>query len=164
MRIAIITGGVNPGHTRDAASLLEGPGSAGVSFMDLSCNDLSDIELCNMVIVFTSLESASEMQLSRLSSYLESDNRILFLMHEASIYDRKYTFFNHRMCVRFKRHWEYQGITIKKERCHALLVGVEPVFQLDDELYFFDEDKHKIMQDTNVLLSEIDTGMPAGFI
>lgn len=57
------------------------------------------------------------------------------------------------MSVRFKRHWEYQEITIKKERCHALVDGVELVFQLDDELYFFDEDKHKIMQDTNVLLS-----------
>lgn len=52
MKIAIITGGVNPGHTGDAASLPGEPGPAGVSFMDLGCNDLSNIGLYNMVIVF----------------------------------------------------------------------------------------------------------------
>lgn len=163
MRIAIIMGGVNPGHTRDVTSLIREEGSVEVSYIDLGCSNLDDLELYNIVVVHTSLESASEAQLFRLSSYLEGKHRILFLIHEAAIYNRQYIFFNKVMCVRFKNHWKYKKITIQKESSHSLLNGIESVFQTDDELYFFDEDKRKIIQDTNVLLSELTTGTPVFF-
>lgn len=160
LKIALIIGGHNPGHKRQPNTLADIIENAEISILNLSCHNLKEIGLYDIVMVNTSLESASEMQLHELSSYLSLPNKILFLIHEAAIYNRHYSFFNKKIGVRFNRHLDYGNVVIKKEHEHLLLTGVDDTFETIDELYFFDDDTDIYRMTDDVLLSEFETGQP----
>lgn len=164
LEMLIVTGGLNPGHTRNTAwveKLFE-------SYYEITTICLAEMEEINIfdfgiLFVFTSLESATDNQLHLITSYSNSNDKTLFFLHEAAIYNRNNKCFLNCIGVRYKEHGNYKKMKI--QICDSIdcqKIG-ENSFLICDELYSFDLEPPIFDRGEQAILRESVTKKVVGY-
>lgn len=159
--LAVVGGGQNPAHERktDVFDALLSD-YFRVVHVDLAALTFTAVENSSVLIIATSLESATDSQLDDLIRFYNCANKTLILFHEAAIYNREHVF-RQLLGVRFLKHPPYGKQKIRVGHPHFLTKGLPPVFETKDELYFFDSGSELSPYDTVFLSAE--NGHPVGF-
>lgn len=157
--LAIISGGKNPGHPNRNEIIKELFKEYRYDFIQLEDFSYLKIQTYEHLIIYTSLESATDNQLNDIIQYINQKNRVLFLLHEASIYNRNHSAFKELLGRRFENHEEYREVKVKVVP-HSYTKDIPETFAIKDELYLF---KDSIRQDIIPFLKSEDGKILIGF-
>ncbi len=149
----VIIGGINPGHKR---SLYFWENVIG-DFFQIKTVEVgkilrSNIIKADLLIIYTSLEGAEDEEIHEIYQFIKISGKVLLVLHEGCIYNKKLSYFKNLIGVRFTRHYDYSIQTIKRCGDHILLNKVSESFEIKDELYILDKKSYNINSDDRIFL------------
>lgn len=160
----VVIGGVNPGHTRTLDFWEKVLGDLfQIISVNVGCILDIDINRADLLILYTSLEGAIDEEVYEIYRFARTPGKILLVIHEGCIYNKKLTYFKDLIGVRFTRHNEYGIQRIKGCGNHILLNNVTESFVIKDELYILDEGFCNISSNDNVFLKDAINNIIVGY-
>ncbi len=164
MIIAVITGGINPGHNRtNIFNYLHFQlRNCRFKIEELILPEISTLRLLKYegLIVFTSLESATHHQLDLLRTFSMQQKRPAIYFHESAIYDPFYNKFVDFLGVRFGYHLPYGLLSVKTNETD-FCKNVATDFEVKDECYYFNQNRLGPM---DKILITGPQGTPLGYL
>lgn len=160
----VIIGGVNPGHTRSLDFWEKVIGD----YFEIMSAEVGrilcvDIKRADLLIVYTSLEGAMDEEIHEIYTFVRIPEKVLLVMHEGCIYNKKLMYFKNLIGVRFTRHNEYGIQRIESCGDHILLNKVSDSFMIKDELYILDSKSCNINPKDNIFLKDKVNNIIVGY-